>query len=65
MADPANIDFAKYDRINYAFFQSDLQGNLYGTDDWADPQLLWGPYEYQAENQVMVGSKRNYMWTAM
>ena len=45
-ADPQNIDFSKYDRINYAFFQPDIHGNLYGTDEWADPQLLWGPYTY-------------------
>jgi len=50
-ADPVNVDFSKYDRINYAFFQPDLQGNLYGTDEWADPQLLWGPYEYNPANQ--------------
>ncbi|KAL7472628.1 hypothetical protein ACHAXS_012995 [Conticribra weissflogii] len=50
-ADPVNVDFSKYDRINYAFFQPDLKGNIYGTDEWADPQLLWGPYEYNAANQ--------------
>ncbi len=44
LADPDNVDFAKYTRINYAFFQPDSQGNLYGTDEWADPQLLFGPY---------------------
>ena len=42
-ADPSRIDFSKYDRINYAFFQPCPLGNLYGTDEWADPQLLWGP----------------------
>jgi len=45
-ADPNNIDFTKYDRINYAFFQPDPSGNLYGTDEWGDPQLLWGPYDW-------------------
>ena len=34
-ADPKNVDFSKYDRINYAFFQPDKQGRLYGTDEWA------------------------------
>ena len=42
-ADPSRIDFTKYDRINYAFFQPDARGDLFGTDEWADPQLLWGP----------------------
>ena len=46
LADPQNIDFTKYDRINYAFFQPCPLGNLYGTDPWADPQLLYGPYVY-------------------
>jgi hypothetical protein len=44
LADPINIDFTKYTRINFAFFQPDITGNLYGTDEWADPQLLFGPY---------------------
>jgi hypothetical protein len=44
LTDPINVDFAKYTWINYAFFQPDSQGNLYGTDKWADPQSLVGPY---------------------
>lgn len=31
-------------RVNYAFFQPDAMGNIYGTDRWGDPQLLFGPY---------------------
>ena len=31
LADPVNIDFTKYTRINFAFFQPDTQGNLYGV----------------------------------
>ena len=58
-ADPKNIDFKKYDRINYAFFQPDKQGNLYGTDEWADPQLLFGEYDY-ASPEVLSGPDRNY-----
>jgi chitinase len=45
-ADPANVDFSKYDRINYAFFQPSPDGYIYGTDEWADSQLLWGPYTW-------------------
>ena len=51
-ADPTNIPYTKYDRINYAFFQPDIHGNLYGTDDWADPQLLHGPYIYNEGEQT-------------
>jgi hypothetical protein len=35
ITDPKNVDFSKYDRINYAFFQPDKEGNIYGTDEWA------------------------------
>lgn len=59
-ADPKNIDFTKYDRINYAFFQPDKQGRIYGTDEWADPQLLWGEYDYAPQNQITSGPDRNY-----
>ena len=31
-------------RVNYAFFQPDAKGNIFGTDRWGDPQLLFGPY---------------------
>ena len=51
-ADPINIPYSKYDRINYAFFQPDKQGNLFGTDEWADPQLLFGPYIYNEGEQT-------------
>ncbi len=44
LADPINIDFRKMQRVNYAFFQFDKQGELYGIDRWGDPQVLFGPY---------------------
>jgi len=44
LADPVNIDFRKMQRVNYAFFQFDKQGELYGIDRWGDPQVLFGPY---------------------
>jgi hypothetical protein len=44
LMDPVNVNFAKYTWINYAFFQPDSQGNLCGTDEWADPQSLVGLY---------------------
>ena len=50
-ADPQRIDFSKYDRINFAFFQPCPMGNLYGTDPWGDPQLLWGPYSESGERK--------------
>jgi len=59
-ADPQNIDFSKYDRINYAFFQPDIHGNLYGTDSWGDPQILWGPYVWNSAEQIRTGRNANY-----
>jgi hypothetical protein len=44
LADPTNLDFRKLQRVNYAFFQFDTQGELYGIDRWGDPQVLFGPY---------------------
>mmetsp|Transcript_17939 Transcript_17939/g.28156 ORF Transcript_17939/g.28156 Transcript_17939/m.28156 type:complete len:809 (-) Transcript_17939:110-2536(-) len=59
-ADPPNIDWRKYDRINYAFFQIDKEGAIYGTDEWADPQLLWGPYIWDTARQIETGPGANY-----
>ncbi len=59
-ADPQNIDWKKYDRINYAFFQIDKEGAIFGTDEWADPQLLWGPYIWDTASQIKTGPDANY-----
>lgn len=42
LAKPSNMDFKKVTRVNYAFFQLDGYGNIWGTDEWADPRLLFG-----------------------
>jgi chitinase len=52
LADPENMDFRKVQRVNYAFFQTDALGNIYGTDRWGDPQLLFGPYSTVIEGGV-------------
>ena len=46
LAKPENMDFSKVDRVNFAFFQTDVHGNLWGTDSWADPQVLFGPQNW-------------------
>lgn len=33
-------------RRNFAFFQTNERGDLWGTDSWADPNLLFGPYDW-------------------
>ncbi len=39
-AAPTNMEFSKVDRVNYAFFQADVSGAVWGTDSWADPIVL-------------------------
>ena len=46
IAKPTNLDFSKVDRINFAFFQPDVNGNLFGTDSWGDPLVLFGPLDW-------------------
>ena len=40
LAKPSNMDFSKVTRVNYAFFQLDEDGNIWGTDEWADVSWL-------------------------
>jgi GH18 family chitinase len=40
------MDFKKVSRVNYAFFQTDGDGYIFGTDSWADPNVLFGPYDF-------------------
>lgn len=40
------MDFTKVQRVNYAFFQTDTSGNLWGTDSWGDPNVLFGDYDW-------------------
>mmetsp|Transcript_15025 Transcript_15025/g.29711 ORF Transcript_15025/g.29711 Transcript_15025/m.29711 type:complete len:1992 (-) Transcript_15025:64-6039(-) len=43
---PTNMNFQKIDRVNFAFFQTDEDGNIWGTDSWADPITLFGPQDW-------------------
>ena len=58
LANPDNMDFTKVQRVNYAFFQPDALGNIYGTDRWGDPQLLFGPYVPFMEGGAFTGVQR-------
>jgi chitinase len=40
------ICFFVANTVNFAFFQTDAQGNIWGTDSWADPNVLFGPYNW-------------------
>lgn len=37
---PQNMQFTKLDRVNFAFFQTNDKGDIWGTDTWADPAIL-------------------------
>ena len=39
---PQNMDFTKLDRVNFAYFQTDISGNIFGTDSFGDPLALFG-----------------------
>jgi hypothetical protein len=41
------MDFTKVQRVNFAFFQTDTEGNLFGTDSWADPNSLFVSFEVE------------------
>jgi GH18 family chitinase len=43
---PMNMKFQKVDRVNYAFFQTNPDGDIWGTDPWADPLNLFGPVDW-------------------
>jgi chitinase len=53
-AKPENIDYTKLTRINYSSFQINGDGNIWGTDVNADPELLFGPVDWNPpENAPM------------
>ena len=46
LAEPKAFDYTKMTRVNFAFFQITNEGYIFGTDKWADPQTLLGPYDW-------------------
>lgn len=57
LAKPSNLDFSKVTRVNYAFFQTDEDGNIWGTDEWADPRVLYGDVD-AAMGECTAGQSR-------
>ncbi|MBX9850692.1 MAG: glycoside hydrolase family 18 protein [Cytophagaceae bacterium] len=43
---PEKLDYSKYTILNYSFFAPDAEGNLFGTDAWADSVLLRGKIDW-------------------
>ena len=48
LAKPENLDHSKVSRYNFAFFQINEQGQIWGTDSWADPIVLFGEFDWMA-----------------
>lgn len=46
------MDFTKITRANFAFFQITEEGDIFGTDSWADPITLFGLYDWASEGDV-------------
>ena len=46
---PLTVNYSQLTRINYAFFQPSVDGEIFGTDSWGDPQVLFGPYDWSAD----------------
>ena len=46
LAKPSNLDHSKVTRYNFAFFQINSSGDIWGTDSWADPNTLFGPFDW-------------------
>jgi len=47
-AKPSNLDHTKVTRYNFAFFQPTTTGEIFGTDSWADPIVLFGEFDWAA-----------------
>lgn len=46
LAKPVNLDYSKFTRLNFAFFQPGVWGEIYGTDSWGDPMALFGDWDW-------------------
>ncbi|KAL3815838.1 hypothetical protein ACHAXA_007480 [Cyclostephanos tholiformis] len=46
LSSPATVRYDRLTRVNFAFFQPDANGNIWGTDEWADPNVLYGNIDY-------------------
>ena len=42
LAKPSNLDHSKVTRYNFAFFQTNEKGDIWGTDGYTDPKALHG-----------------------
>jgi len=62
-AEPKNLDYSKVTIVNFAFFQTDTNGNLFGTDSWADPQVLFGPQDWNPSDDSTSAPSYRCHWS--
>ena len=46
LAKPINLDHSKVTHYNFACFQTNVNGNIWGTDAYADPIVLYGEMDW-------------------
>jgi chitinase len=46
LAKPSNLDHSKVTRYNFAFFQINAYGDIWGTDAYADSLILYGEVDW-------------------
>jgi len=46
LAKPSNLDHSLVTRYTFAFFQINERGDIWGTDAWGDPNVLFGEYDW-------------------
>lgn len=50
LAKPSNLDHSKVTRYNFAFFQINEAGDIWGTDSWADAITLYGDFDWNVSD---------------
>mmetsp|Transcript_20208 Transcript_20208/g.48570 ORF Transcript_20208/g.48570 Transcript_20208/m.48570 type:complete len:147 (+) Transcript_20208:246-686(+) len=51
LAKPSNLDHSKVTRYNFAFFQINSNGDIWGTDEWADAITLYGEFDWSGAGE--------------
>jgi GH18 family chitinase len=60
IAKPSNLDHSKVTRYNFAFFQPNEKGDIWGTDSWADAIVLFGDPDWNSPE----GAQQYCSWDA-
>ena len=64
-AAPKNMDFTKLDRVNYAFFQTDLGGNIWGMDSYTNKYMKLHTYGGKLTENIVQAISRDLLVYSM